>query len=367
VIIRSSPRLRRAPPSASAAERYRALARQARGRPAPRLRPLWLSALLAVAMLLLGAAIVYRGSVALSARAGVFDLNAVIANAFPSASPQTLRLDQPSVNAAAAPIADGLPDFTSIPQQLLQGHVPGFALASSAKVEVQLNGKVVATTPVDDQGRFAAGLVLVEGPNTVVTTLLRGNEVVNSSSWNVVLKRTPPALTLVRPNPGDIVDGKGVIVEGKSEPRTTIRVNDRIVSANQDGTFSDTLTSNPGALVIQVVSRDQAGNETLVKIPVTVKTPDATVTGPALTVTLDRTSVKPGESVIADAAFTDGGLAKRDVTVTLQVGVITIGSARTDATGHARIGFAAPTTEGAISVVVLGGNASGSAILTVAK
>ena len=367
VIIRDAPRVRRAPPSEAAAKRYRALVRESRRKRAPRRRPLWVNALFTVGMLLVGAAIVYRGAVALSARADAFDLNAVIVNAFPSAQPQVLQIEQPNVNASAAPIADGLADFTSIPQQLLQGHVPGFALAPNSKVEVQLNGKLLVSVPVDDQGRFAAPLVLVEGPNAVVTTLLRGTEVVNSSSWNIVLKRMPPAVTLVRPKAGDVVDGRSVIVEGKSEPRATVRVNERIVTATQDGSFSDTFTANPGPLVIQVVARDQAGNETVVKIPVTVKTPDATTAGPAMKVTLDRTSVKPGESVIADIVLTDAGIAKPDTTVTLQVGVITIGTAKTDVFGRAKIGFAAPTTEGTISVVVLGGNATGSAILTVAK
>ncbi len=366
-MIRITSRSRRAPPSASAAERYRALVRESRRWRSPRRRPLWVNALLAVAMLLAGAGIVYRGAVALTARADAFDLNAVIANAFPSAQPQALHIEQPNVNTSAAPIADGLADFTSIPQQLLQGHVPSFAVAPNSKIEVQVNGQILATVPVDDQGRFAAPLVLVEGPNTVVTTLLRGTEAVNSSSWNIVLDRTPPPLRLVRPKAGDVVDGRSVIVEGNSEPRATIRVNERIVTATQDGSFSDTLTANPGPLTVQVVARDQAGNETVLKVPVTVKAPDATTTGPAMKVTLDRASVKPGESVIADIALTEAGVAKPDTTVTLQVGVITIGSAKTDVLGRAKIGFAAPTTEGTISVVVLGGNATGSAILTVSK
>jgi hypothetical protein len=51
----------------------------------------------------------------------------------------------------------------------------------------------------------------------------------------------------------------------------------------------------------------------------------------------------------------------------LQVGVITIGSARTNAAGTAIIGFAAPPNEGEASVVVLATSASGRATLTVAK
>ncbi|MEK7862126.1 MAG: hypothetical protein AAB295_02555, partial [Chloroflexota bacterium] len=59
--------------------------------------------------------------------------------------------------------------------------------------------------------------------------------------------------------------------------------------------------------------------------------------------------------------------AGKAVRISLSVGVITIGSARTDASGVARIGFAAPPNEGDAAVVVLANGASGRATLTVAK
>ena len=55
------------------------------------------------------------------------------------------------------------------------------------------------------------------------------------------------------------------------------------------------------------------------------------------------------------------------VTVSLQVGVIPIGTAVTDAGGRAVISFAAPSNEGVAQVVVLAGAATGSATLTIAK
>ena len=63
----------------------------------------------------------------------------------------------------------------------------------------------------------------------------------------------------------------------------------------------------------------------------------------------------------------DASGARVGTLVTLSVGVVNIGSAVTDFSGSARIGFAAPTTEGDIGVVVLGGGASGRATLTVAR
>ena len=59
---------------------------------------------------------------------------------------------------------------------------------------------------------------------------------------------------------------------------------------------------------------------------------------------------------------------KADLAVTLQVGVVTIGTYRTDSTGTVRRGFAAPNHEvEAAAVVVLAGGTSARATLTVAK
>jgi len=71
--------------------------------------------------------------------------------------------------------------------------------------------------------------------------------------------------------------------------------------------------------------------------------------------------------VSASITVTNGGTPVGGERVSLQVGVVPIGTAVTDATGHATISFAAPPNEGLAQVVVLAGNASGSAALTVAK
>jgi hypothetical protein len=53
--------------------------------------------------------------------------------------------------------------------------------------------------------------------------------------------------------------------------------------------------------------------------------------------------------------------------VTLSVGVVSIGTAVTDALGTARIPFVAPSTEGEVSVVVLAAGSSGRASLTISR
>lgn len=84
--------------------------------------------------------------------------------------------------------------------------------------------------------------------------------------------------------------------------------------------------------------------------------------------TLDRAKVRPGETVVAKIVATASGLPKSDVGVTLQVGVFTVGTYKTDASGVAVVGFAAPDHEiDDVAVVVLGGGTSARATLTVSN
>jgi hypothetical protein len=84
-------------------------------------------------------------------------------------------------------------------------------------------------------------------------------------------------------------------------------------------------------------------------------------------VTLDRTKVKPGETVVAQIRVTENGIPKIGTLVTLSVGVFTVGSFATDGSGNARFGFAAPPTEGEAAVFVFAAGTSGRATLTVAR
>jgi hypothetical protein len=86
-----------------------------------------------------------------------------------------------------------------------------------------------------------------------------------------------------------------------------------------------------------------------------------------VTVTLDRTKVKPGEMVVAQIRVTENGVPKIGTLVTLSVGVFTVGSFATDGSGNARFGFAAPPNEGEAAVFVFAAGTSGRATLTVAR
>jgi len=347
------------------ADRYRSAVRRAQARLPQRRRLPLVAAALCWAILLAGAGTAtIRAGGGLSV--GASDLASFVADLVPPATAGDITVADTTGRFAAAPIFDPVPEFTATPSLLVQGRVPAFVPGEGRHLEATLNSGAAVTLPVDGNGHFAIPLALRDGPNLIIVALLKDREVIATSSKTVVVDRLPPALTVARPKPGDLIDGPNVIVEGKAEPYVTVTVNERTVVVSGDGGFSESFSAPSGPLAIAIVAHDRAGNETTSTVAVIVRERPAVGTL-RLSVVLDRPTVRPGQLVTATITLTDETSVRADTTVSLSVGVVGIGSARTDVTGKARISFAAPPNEGVAQVVVLGGGASGSAALTVAR
>lgn len=362
---------RRPAPGPNAVARYRAQARAARLRRSGRSvssssrRLIPVLAWPVMTALGIGVLVAAAGTVGVGIDALRRDLDGAIANAFPPALETTLELERSGGSVQVEPVISELPAFTSQRGVMLQGHVPSFALGDGRTVEVSLNGALVATLVPDAAGKFAQQLVLRDGENTVALALLDGETVIATTSATTVLDTTPPQLAVLRPLPGAQLEGENVVVEGKTEAGARVTVNGRVVVAAPDGSFSESFTAVAGPLTIEIVTRDQAGNETKQSLAATVKLTAAA--GARVLLSLDRAKVRPGEAVVAEGIVLEDGRGRAGVSVTLFVGVVQIGTARTDATGIVRIGFAAPTTEGEIGIVMIGENATGRTTLTVAR
>jgi RNase P/RNase MRP subunit p29 len=346
-------------------EQYRAVARGA-GIPRPS-RPRALDVGLATVLVLV--AFVGMPHVAAATAAGLSQLVASLEIALPQLQGQgAIQLPSGGAGAAvaAAPIVEGLPLFTRDVQLQFSGRVPSFAVQPGRSVQIALNGGVAATSQLDQSGTFAATLALKEGANTIIVALVGDRDVVAASTYTVTLDRTAPTLVISTPKQNATVDPDNVVVQGTTKIGSTVTVNGRSVIVSPDGAFVDYSTASPGPVEITVVARDRAGNETTQKLSILAERV-AAVTGPTLVVALDRTTVRPGQQVVARVLLADRTGALAGVQVTLSVGVVLIGSATTDQSGTAAIGFAAPTTEGDIGVVVLGGGTSGRATLTVSR
>jgi RNase P/RNase MRP subunit p29 len=242
--------------------------------------------------------------------------------------------------------------------------VPSFAVQEGRNLQILLNGAVISTTPLDASGAFNASLALKEGPNSIGVALVADNDVVAASSYTVVLDRTPPTVTIDRPTSGSTVDSQNIVVAGTTEQGSTITVNGRTIVTTPEGAFTDSFSAAPGSVAVTVVARDRAGNETTQKLTL-IAQQVTQATGVTVTVTVDKATVKPGQGVLVTVYVVGVTGPRAGVLVSGSAGVIGIGTAVTDGTGTARLSFAAPTTEGDVSVVVLAGGSSGRASLTI--
>ena len=357
---------RRPPPPAGAGARYRGYVRASRvrrGRRPPRLLGIaaWaLLGLVSLAVLAQAGATIDAGTASLASR-----LEEAIARAFPAVRSAPLELDRVST-VQAEPVVDQLPEFTSVPSVLLQGHLPSLTMDAGRRIEIALNGAVVGRTELDAAGRFAQHLTLRDGENSIVISLLQDGAVISSRSATSVLDRNPPPLAIIRPTAGETIGGPTVQVDGTTEPGTRITVNGRNVVAAANGTFSESFSAAAGAQPIEVVALDRAGNETRSRLEVTVAAP-AGADGVATTLALDRARVGPAGPVVALVTVVENGRPKADVAVTLLAGGAEVGSSKTRSDGSVTIGFAAPMTEGEIVVLAITSTASARATLTVAR
>lgn len=363
-IARTATSRRRPPPPA---DRYRAVARAAKQRRARRGLPPIATGILWGLVLASAALIADTAALGMSHAGGSF--GSFVTNLIPDAVPAgDLIVAETTGLVGAAPVLDAPPQFTKDAALVIQGLVPSFGRAADRKVSIALNGGAATVVPVDANGHFALSLILVDGVNQLVVALVTPTDTVASTTATVVLDHAAPPLALTKPKNGDTVEGPSVTVEGTAEPGATVLVNDRNVIVGQDGSFSESFSAPVGAVPITVIARDRAGNETKTELAVTLKakaTPGAATT--TVAVTLAQTTVKPGGFVNANITVRNAAGPVAGLRVSLQVGVVAIGTAVTDAAGHAAISFAAPPNEGIAQVVVLAGSATGSAVLTIAK
>lgn len=129
------------------------------------------------------------------------------------------------------------------------------------------------TQDTKDNGRFLFPNVnLNPGQNyfTAAAQDAKGNKSSNSSSVSIFYKNTPPKLEINSPqdNASIISDNKFVVVSGKTDPQSTISVNDHIAVVNPDGSFSYQQSLNDGDNTLKITAQDNAGNQTSTEIHV---------------------------------------------------------------------------------------------------
>ncbi|MCW1949025.1 MAG: hypothetical protein KIH89_001080 [Candidatus Shapirobacteria bacterium] len=150
--------------------------------------------------------------------------------------------------------------------------VSGFA---EAKVTVELfkNDVSVGKTEVTENGDFTFDkLSLNEGENkfTAMASTEESGSGDDSKALVVVYDKKAPELILTNPSEENLtVDYADFDIIGKSESGSSVSVNNRIASIDNEGNFKLKWQLNTGKNELEVTVRDLAGNETKKKIVIT--------------------------------------------------------------------------------------------------
>jgi hypothetical protein len=221
---------------------------------------------LAVAVLVL-----YVGAGGLSVIAGALGtavtsfVQGVTATPVPSELPATAP-EAPTIESPAEPYTNqGAVDLTITVPSRLAGD-PDY------RVRVYLALADQAPTPIDEKplaptARMIIPVTLTKGINDFSVTLVGpGGESESSPLARWVLDTNPPAIRLISPKDGALINRKAVTLEGRTQGRSTLQVRNSKTgesiggTAATDGTFSLSLPLTSGSNPIKITATDPAGN-----------------------------------------------------------------------------------------------------------
>lgn len=80
-----------------------------------------------------------------------------------------------------------------------------------------------------------------------------------------------PPITLFNPSEMSVLTSSTILVLGKTDPNSTITVNDEQVSVNGDGTFKKEITGFPGKATITIKAVNRFGKQTTIERHVVIK------------------------------------------------------------------------------------------------
>ena len=143
--------------------------------------------------------------------------------------------------------------------------VSGFT-EPKAKVIIWVNGQQEAELVADDDGQFETKVTLTPGDNEIKAQAYdkAGNESQPSSVKKVLYDNQTPKIEFSNvENDQEIIgkQNKNFILEGETEPRAKVYINNRFVYADEEGKFRFSLTLNEGDNPLKVRVVDQAKNK----------------------------------------------------------------------------------------------------------
>ena len=147
-------------------------------------------------------------------------------------------------------------------------------------VKVYLALKDQAPTAIDERPlaptpRMIIPVTLTKGINDFSVTLVGpGGESESSPLARWVLDTNPPAIRLISPKDGALINRKAVTLEGRTQGRSTLQIRNVKTgesiggTAASDGTFLLTLPLTSGSNPIKITATDPAGNTKALEVTV---------------------------------------------------------------------------------------------------
>ncbi len=157
--------------------------------------------------------------------------------------------------------------------------VSGFA-EPGAKAILYLNDEEIGEVVVDNEGSFSfESITLAEGESVIQVKAVddAGNESIRSTEHTIIIDQEKPDLVIERPEDGDSFEGEKeetIIFKGKTEPNVRVTANGQWIRVDNEGNFEDTLRLEDGENKIEVIAKDEAGNETKVELTVEYDAPE---------------------------------------------------------------------------------------------
>ena len=159
-----------------------------------------------------------------------------------------------------------------------------FTATNSARITIQgisepnsivklfQNNQELEKILVGKDGAFTKRITLKKEKNKIVAKAIdqAGNESAFSTALLILYKKDEPLLEIDFPPDEDFqTEEEEIEITGKADPEVNLNINNRFVFVKNDGSFSHLVSLSEGENLIEIVTTDQAGNQTKAERKVT--------------------------------------------------------------------------------------------------
>lgn len=179
-------------------------------------------------------------------------------------------------NSAGSDTTAPVPPVLSTPTQATNSAellIEGYG-ESGSTLKIFMNEDEIKKILIGNDGTFTfTDIPLEKGDNRIYATVTdeAGNESIHSQELKIAYKKDGPKLEIQEPQENQEF-GKNqqeIQIKGKTDTGSTVTINDRFVSVNDEGNFEYKLKLSDGENIVSIVARDSAGNETKIELKVT--------------------------------------------------------------------------------------------------